>query len=139
MSSWDGKALGIDVAARPHDGDEDLGPHGNLASLRVVNGHGIAGEVDEEALAGLVLLAHHDVEVLLPGPVAARELAVGEAVGVRLFVLVPQELERHVLTGLQLPVHLRPVGERPLYLRSRSRGEKALLQGVVVHVSWQWP
>jgi hypothetical protein len=47
--------LGVGVVRRAKDGDEDLGwPH--LASLAILDRHGLARIIDEEFLAGPVLL-----------------------------------------------------------------------------------
>lgn len=52
--------LGVCLAARAEDGHEELGLP-DLAGRRIGDRDGLAGEVDEQPLAGAVLLAHDDV------------------------------------------------------------------------------
>ena len=73
-------------------------------------GHGVAGPVDEELLAGPVGLAHDHVDPADVGAVVLAEVGVAVAVGVIAAVLLPEELQGDVLVGAQLLVHLRPVG-----------------------------
>jgi len=96
------------------------------------------GEVHEELLARLVLLAHDDIDVPAPTSVELAELAVGVAVGEGLFVLEPQQHERDVGTP-ELEVHLAPVRHGTRVRRWGLRGEQAGLEGVVVQVLGQRP
>jgi hypothetical protein len=93
----------------------------------------LAREVDEELFASLVLLAHRDVEVAPPAPVELGELAVGVAVGVGLFVLVPQEHERHALLR-QFRSDVGEVGKRARLRVRLSGAEQARLEGLVVEI-----
>src|SRR5579872_6926526 len=100
----------------------------------------VAGEVDEELLARPVLLAHRQVEEALRGPVVVAELAVGvPVVGVGLFVLEPQQHQRHPGPA-QLAVHLAPVGDRAGPRRRRWLAvEQRRLECRVVEPVWQRP
>jgi hypothetical protein len=133
-----GEGLGIRVARGAQDGHEQLRPP-HLAGGGIDDGQGLAGEVDEELLAGAVLLAHDQVEPPLPGPVEAAELGVPVAVGVLRLVLHVQQLEGHALAA-QLAVDGRPVGQRPARGGWRLlAGEEAGLELGVVHVRGQGP
>jgi len=114
-----GEGLGVQVVAGPQHGDEDLGRRDH-AGDRVDDRDRRPRPVDEELLAGAVLLPHDDVDMALPLPVAAAELAVLVAVGRSLLVLKPQQLEGDVLAP-QLLVRLRPVRQRPRHARRRRR------------------
>jgi hypothetical protein len=100
--------LGIEVAGRPEDGHEQLSFEGHHTETLVVDGDPPSGEVDEQLLARLVLLAHDHVEMKPPAPVVLAELAVGVAVGEGLLVLEPQQHQGDVGTP-ELPVDVRPV------------------------------
>jgi hypothetical protein len=54
-----------------------------------------AGVVDEELVAGQVLLPHRQLALGEPGPVVLAELAVAIPVGVLLQVLDVEQLQRH--------------------------------------------
>ena len=99
--------LGVGVVRRAQHGDEDL-RLAHLAGGAVDDRHRVPGVVDEQLLAGAVLLAHHHVEAPGPGPVALAEPAVLKPVRVDGLVLLPQQRQRHALAP-QLPVHRRPV------------------------------
>ena len=90
------RRLGEGVARGPEDGHEDLRlPH--PAGLAVDHRHRLPGVVDEQLLAGAVVLAHHQVELPGPGPVLVAEPAVLQPLGVGLLVLLPQQRQRHAL------------------------------------------
>jgi len=78
--------FGVSIVAGPQDRHEDRSL-ALRATLRVVEGDGVPGVVDEELLAGLVLLPQHHVQLLPPAPVEFTEPAVGVAVRVGLPVL----------------------------------------------------
>lgn len=59
----------------------------------MVDGDGDAGPVQEQFLAGPVLLPQDHILPLLPSPVQMTEAAVGVAVGVLFAVLLPQQLQ----------------------------------------------
>ena len=66
--------LGEGVARGAEHGHEDLRlPH--LAGLAVDHRHRLPGVLDEQLLAGAVLLPHHQVELRGPGPVLLAEPA----------------------------------------------------------------
>jgi hypothetical protein len=68
-----GQRLGVHVVAGTERGDEELGLRGHAAD-RVDDGDGAAGEVDEELLAGAMLLAHDHIQRALPEAVEPAEL-----------------------------------------------------------------
>lgn len=86
----------------------------------------VAAVVDEELVAGAMLLAHRDVELLMPEGIALTEVAVLIAVGLPLLVLLPQEHEGQVLLGHQFVVQRLPVrlGEVADYRMEDGRVEK---------------
>jgi len=100
--------------------------------------HGLTRVIDKALLAGVVLLAHDDVEVPLPEPIAVAELAVLVSVRVALLVFELQQLQRHARTA-QLTVHRREVRQRPGHARWPDRSEQALREGTVVHSVRQRP
>ncbi len=124
------RRLGEGVARRPEDRHEDLRPP-LLAGLAVDHRHRLPGVVDEQLLAGAVVLAHHQVELPGPGPVLLAEPAVLQALGVALLVLLPEQRQRHALAP-QLPVDLAPVRQRPLRAARRRRRKQPTLQSGVL-------
>ena len=66
------RRLGEGVARGPEHGHEDLRLP-LLAGLAVDHRHRLPGVVDEQLLAGAVLLAYHQVELPGPGPVLVAE------------------------------------------------------------------
>src|SRR4051794_343816 len=90
--------LGIGVAARAEHRDEDRrGAH--FAGGRVVDRDRVAGVIDEELLAGAMLVAEHDVLSLEPTAVQAAVAAVAIAVRLPVAVFLPEQLQREVLVG----------------------------------------
>ncbi len=75
-----GDRLGVEVVGRAQHGHEQLCLDGDRSGPSVVDRETLAGEVDEELLAGAVLLAHHQIHMSLPGPVVQTELRVAVAV-----------------------------------------------------------
>ena len=69
-----------------------------------MDGNGVAGVIDKELLAGLVLVAEDDVQLAAPAAVEFAEAAVTVAVGVVLAVLLPEQLQRDVTMGLEFLV-----------------------------------
>ena len=134
-----GQRLGIGVAAGAEDGHEQLRLP-DLAGVRVDDGQGLAGEVDEQLLARTVLLAHDHVEAALPAPVGRAEPGVLVAVGVGRLVFHPEQGERDAGPP-QLAVDQGPVGQRPQrpHRRGCHRGEQPGLHLRVVHVVGQRP
>jgi hypothetical protein len=59
--------LGVREVAGAQHRDEELGL-GDLPGLGIMDGQGVASEVDEELVAGPKLLAHDNVDALLPAP-----------------------------------------------------------------------
>ncbi len=130
--------LRVRVVAGTQDRHEQLGlPH--LPGRRIGDRDGLAGEVDEQLLAGPVLLAHDEVELTRPGPVVAAELGVLVSRGFALLVFHVQQLEGHALSA-QLAMDRRPVGQRPARRRRRlGPREQAGLELCVVHAVGQRP
>ena len=60
----------------------------------------VAGVVDEQLLAGPMLVTQHDVLPLEPGAVQAAVAAVAVAVRLLLAVLLPEQLQREMLVRL---------------------------------------
>src|SRR2546427_2385280 len=86
--------LGIRKARRPERGDEDR-RLGDRARLRIDDVDAAARVVDEELLAGTVLLAHDEIELTPPRAVEITEARVPVAtLGMALAVLLPEQLER---------------------------------------------
>jgi hypothetical protein len=75
-----GHRLPIQVVRGAHHRHEQLRVHGHLAGAAVIDGQALAGEVDEQLLAGPVLLAHHHIHMALPSPIAQAELGVAVTV-----------------------------------------------------------
>jgi hypothetical protein len=133
------QGLRVDVAAGAQRTDEDLGLADLLFGLAVVEGDGLTGDVDEQLLAGDVLLAHDQVQATGVLAVAFGEPGVLEPVGVPLLVLVMQQLQGDALAP-QLQVEVLPVGHRTGRARRRHRPlEKQIFEGPVVHLCGQRP
>ena len=130
--------LGVEKARGAERGDEQLGIEELLAAPLVVDRDPASGEVDEELLAGLVLLAHDAVDVAAPAPVVLAELAVGVRIGKGLLVLEPEQHQRDVRPP-ELEVDLLPVRRRAHRRRCRSCREQQRLEAVVVEVLGQRP
>lgn len=131
--------LGVEEAARPEHGHEQLGLEGRLAGLVVIDRDAMPREVDEELLACLVVLAHDDVDATPPPPVELAELAVGVAVGEDLLVLDPQQHQGDV-GAPELDVDPGPVRQRAgRRWRGGGGGEQERLEGVVVEAIGEGP
>jgi hypothetical protein len=110
--------------------------HGGLADLAcagVVDRNRVAGIVDEELLAGPVLVTQDDVLPLEPGAVQAAVTAVAVAFRLLLAVLLPEQLQRQMLVRLQLAPHRGKVGigglppRRGRTLQRQQRGHQPVL------------
>ena len=112
-----GQRFGIRVVARAQDGDEELGS-GDHPRRSVDDRDRRPGEVEEELLAGTMLLAHDDVQAARVGPITLGEPRVAEAIGAALTVFGPEEHERDAL-AVQLTVDARPIGFRATKDRGR--------------------
>jgi hypothetical protein len=92
--------LGIGVVTGTQDSHEDRRfPH--LPALRIVDGGRGAGVIDEQPLAGAMLLPQHYFLPPQPGAVQVAETAVPISVRVLVPVLFPEQLQSDVLIGLQ--------------------------------------
>src|SRR5438477_92585 len=98
------------VPASLVSGDEDR-RLGDRARLRIDDVDAAARVVDEELLAGAVLLAHDEIELTPPRAVEITEARVPVAtLGMGLAVLLPEQLERDS-PSLELVVERREVRE----------------------------
>ena len=97
----------VSVAGGPKGGHEHRSL-GHPAGPGVGQGNRLAGVVDEDLLAGPVVLAHDHVELAAPEPVALAELRVLVPFRLPVLVLKPQELEGHPFAA-ELSVGLVPV------------------------------
>jgi hypothetical protein len=88
--------LGIGVAGGAEDGDEDLG-WPDLTGLPVLDRYGLARVIDEEFLAGAMLLPQTPIQRRPPGSIEIAEAAVLLAVRMLGFVLLPEQRPRHAL------------------------------------------
>ena len=122
--------LGEGVARGAEHGHEDLRLT-LLAGLGVDHRHRLPGVVDEQLLAGAVLLAHHQVELSSPFPVLLAEPAVLQPLGMDRLVLFPEQGQRYVLAP-QLPAHLAPLRQRTRRVARRERRKQPALQPGVV-------
>ncbi len=68
----------------------------------------VAGVVDEQLVAGRVILPHRHRQLHRPAAVEVTEATVAIALRITADVFVPKDLQRHML-ALQLAVDLRPV------------------------------
>src|SRR5690606_6406204 len=104
---------------------DDLRLEEYLAGGAVDDRDRLTREVDEDLLAGLVLLAQHPVQAATPPAVALTEVAVLQPGRVRFLVLEPEQMKRHARTALRLHLRMdrRPVRQRPGHVR-RHRGRK---------------
>src|SRR5580658_1350454 len=82
------------------------------AATRIMDRYRRSGPIHEQLLAGLVLLPQHHILFPPPPLVQFAEAAVLVAVRVRLPVLLPQQLLRHVWMLLPLPMKIGEVGHR---------------------------
>jgi transposase-like protein len=111
-------------------------PEQRLTAARLHRAH--AGEIDEELLAGAVLLAHDDIELAPPVSVQIAETGVAIALlAMLLVVLLPEQLQGHA-AALQLPVDPLKVGRRPIASPRRWRVQAGLQRGVI-KIVWQRP
>src|SRR5690606_3895560 len=94
--------LRVREVARSQDPDEDLRLEEYLAGGAVDDRDRLTREVDEDLLAGLVLLAQHPVQAATPPAVALTEVAVLQPGRVRFLVLEPEQMKRHARTALRL-------------------------------------
>ena len=89
----------------------------DLAGLGVCVRQRVAGPVDEQLLAGAVVLAHDHVDAAPPGAVTLGIPGVAVAVRVSLAVLGPEQAQGEVLVSAAAPRALRPsrarAGRRP--------------------------
>jgi hypothetical protein len=76
----------------------------NFPALWIIDRDGGTRPIDEQLLAGTMLLAQHHIALLFPALVQIAETAIGVAVRLRSAVLLPQQLPGGVPVPLQLLV-----------------------------------
>ena len=89
----------VGVTAGPEHRDEDSSGT-RFAGGRVLNRDRVAGVVNEQLLAGAMLVAEHDVLTFQPVAVQTTISAVAVAVRVLFAVLLPEQLQGEVLVSL---------------------------------------
>ncbi len=108
--------FGVGAVAGAQHGHED-GGFALRSALRVKDGDGVAGVIDEELFARLVLVAQHHIQMAVPAMIEFREAAVALAVGVVLAVFLPLQEQRQAAVGLKFLVKVREVRRGPLGFR----------------------
>ena len=133
-----GQRLGVREAGGAEHADEEL-PGILGAGLGVDHRDRLPGEVEEQLVASVVLVAKHHVEVTCPLPVVMDELGVLVPLRVALLVLHPEKLERD-RGPAELTVDRGPVRHRPLGRgRELPSGEELPLQVGVIDVIGERP
>jgi hypothetical protein len=131
--------LGVGVVGGAEHADEDLGL-AHDARLRVDDRHLLAGVVDEDLVAGDVVLAHDRRQPPLELAVQVAEARVAVAVGLRLPVLLPQDHQADAgplhLAGQRRPVRL---GAAAAARAHTGAGKQLLLQELVGQLRRQRP
>jgi hypothetical protein len=132
------RRLGVRVVRGAHHRHEDLRVEEDLPRAAVHNRYRLAGVVDEQFLAGPVILSHHQID--LARPLAVQIVEPGELVAVRVgpLVLFPQQHLRDALAAKFL-VDVRPVRQRAGVSRRCWPGEQQPVQHRVVQRLGQWP
>jgi hypothetical protein len=124
--------LGVGEVGSAEHGDEDLGLP-NLTGRQVDYLDGLAGVVDEQLVAGDVVLSHHRGQPPPPELIELAESAQPVAVGLLDPVFLPQQAQGHA-RPLQLGMDPRPIRLCTVALAWRRRKEPALQLGVVQFV-----
>lgn len=126
-----GGRLGVGVIARPEDADEELdlrdGPARGIDEVRL-----LAGVIDEDLLAGAVLLAHREPVPGEPLAVEVAEPGVAVAGGMLLEVLQVEQFQGDAGL-LPLGVEVGTVRQRPGRPRRRRGPVETGLQDVIGH------
>jgi hypothetical protein len=86
--------FGVRVVRATEHGDEDL-CRSSLAGIPIQDRYALACVVDEEFLAGRMVLPQHQFLARQPSPVLIAEHAVLPALGRGALVLLPQQKARH--------------------------------------------
>lgn len=109
------RGLRVGIVRRAEDGDKHL-RRADGAGAAVLYRHGLAGVIDEEFLAGAVLLPQTAIQGLGPGPVEITKPTVLIAVRRLGAVLLPQQREGDAL-ACELAMDGGPVRQGPVPLR----------------------
>jgi hypothetical protein len=132
-------SLSIGVVAGAQHCDEHH-RRANLAGLRVRHRHRLTRMIHEHLLPGVVLMPQHHVQAMLPLTVTFAVPTVGIALGVRLLVLLPQQLKGDILPALQFLMDRRPVRQRAIIRGcDRRRWKQPPLQCNIVQIGRQRP
>ena len=113
--------LGKGVVAGAEHADEQL-CLADLAGGGVLHRDGLPGVVNEQFLAGPVLLAQHHLLFSEPAPVEFAEAAVAIAVGMIGAVFFPEQLQSQVFMLLELGADRDPVRRWPAFPFQWRRG-----------------
>jgi hypothetical protein len=116
------------TCARGRRSDEDLGVEEDLAGAAIHDRNRLPGVVDEQFLAGTMLLPHHQVDLAVPGPVQVAEPAVPIPLRGGALVFLPQQGQGDALAP-QFLVDVRPQGDRAIRYGDDGRlGEQKAFQ-----------
>jgi hypothetical protein len=124
-----GRGLGVGVVAGPQDADEEFDLD-DLARRRVDDRRLLPGVIDEDLLAGPVLLAHREPMAGEPLAVVVAEPGVAVAVGVLLEILEVQQFQGDAGL-LPLGVEVRAIGDGAAAPAGRRHAVETGLQDVV--------
>ena len=127
--------LDVSVVRGAQHGHEHLGG-ADFAGAAVGHVDGLAGVIDEQALARCVGLPHRRGQLLAPAPVVFAERAVLEAFRLLGLIFLPQQLQRHALAA-QFLVHGWPSWRGPLHRRWLAGREQQALKDRIVAVRRQ--
>jgi hypothetical protein len=129
------RGAGVGVVRSAQGGHEDLGLS-DLTGDRVDDGHGVAGVVDKQLLAGAVFLPQDDFLPLEPAAVKVAEARIPVSVRVLLAILLPEQLQGDELVGLQFPTQGGIVGLGRMVARLGyfAGGSQSLAKTVIVPI-----
>jgi hypothetical protein len=107
--------------------------------VKIINRHRLSGVIDKQFLAGTMFLAHDRIDLMGPLTVQMTKLAVLIALGVLLFMFLPQQHQSDTFVP-QLLVNIGPVRNSALVgWHSGQLGIQQLLQLIVVDINRQRP
>jgi len=128
------RRAGVGVVRGAEDSDEDVRPP-DLAATGIDDRHGVAGEVDEQFLAGAMGLPHRALQALdiLAVELAEARILVGR-LALCLPIFFPQQRQRDAV-ALEFPVYVREVRhDVPMPGAAPVAQTQAALQRLVVHL-----
>ena len=131
--------LSIGVVRGPQHGDEDLGL-AHDAGAPIDDRELLAGIVDEDLVAGGMILAHGRQQAAFELPEQIAEAAVAIAVGMSVAILLPEHHQVDAgplrLAGEAGPIRIGAAAEPALHA---SMGEQARFENGVRQITGQWP